>query len=406
MAITNEKVMLIVCEGTNTEPAYFERIERAVNIALKNRISKEEEVFCPKYIHLTVLKNKDHVFTKLEIEKLEKEDVKPVPKGQKYKNANARSLSHDALKEILEDLYGEDAAKEIYEEVKAMPLRFVAFAAAKNEQSGGLFDEIWAVYDKNGHTEHKEARKKAEGDGIKIAFSSRSFEYWLLLHFERINQAFSQTECKEGKGKKKKSVNCGSKENTNFNDCKGSRCIAGYLRNKGYLPIYEKSSTPEALTEMMSILLSEKHLKNAMENAAWLRYHQEKLNQEIYNINPWSNIDKLVKSILGIQIVYIWTELGADPINMDGMPNLVVERQNNNILVVTADSINVNPYNCSMYLKDKDRNIYECLDLNNPKNRGFSQIRKQKQFFVQSSQPLTELDFCFEIGNQILLIEL
>lgn len=90
------------------------------------------------------------------------------------------------------------------------------------------FDEVWAVFDKDGYTKHQEAFAKAaeefdikEGNNIvkkkvNIAFSSIAFEHWVLLHFERNQTGFIKSECK---GEDKKSLKCGT--NTHPNDCQG-----------------------------------------------------------------------------------------------------------------------------------------------------------------------------------------
>ena len=59
-------------------------------------------------------------------------------------------------------------------------------------------DESWAVYDKDEHPKHEEAMAEAikiiDGKKVNIAFSSRSFEYYLLLHFEYLYYSFDATE--------------------------------------------------------------------------------------------------------------------------------------------------------------------------------------------------------------------
>ncbi len=45
-------------------------------------------------------------------------------------------------------------------------------------------DSLWVVYDKDGYTKHAETFDHAKRSDIKIVFSSISFEYWILLHYE------------------------------------------------------------------------------------------------------------------------------------------------------------------------------------------------------------------------------
>ena len=55
-------------------------------------------------------------------------------------------------------------------------------------------DELWAVFDRDGCTKHPEAFNKAEANEIRIAFSSISFEYWILLHFKYTTRPFSKAD--------------------------------------------------------------------------------------------------------------------------------------------------------------------------------------------------------------------
>ncbi len=101
------------------------------------------------------------------------------------------------------------------------------------------FDEVWAVYDKDGYTKHKEAidlaNTSVNGKTVNVAFSSISFEHWVLLHFERNSKGFTKSECKYESGK---TILCGS--NTSPDDCEGNRCVVSILRSKGYFQITPK----------------------------------------------------------------------------------------------------------------------------------------------------------------------
>lgn len=139
--------------------------------------------------------------------------------------------------------------------------------------------QYWAVFDRNGYTKHAEAFKvsKKRGKEIDIAFSSICFEHWVLLHYE--------------------------KNSTPFSKCKN---VIDYLDSSGLYPDYEKAT------------VIYHNLKNkidrAMENAAWLRHKMEyELKQnggEIYKVNPYTNIDKLVSILIGYNQEIIWGRMG------------------------------------------------------------------------------------------------
>lgn len=62
--------------------------------------------------------------------------------------------------------------------------------AVKLKQQSPLMDTFWVVYDRESKNKypariHMAARKKADDNGISIAFSNVCFEVWILLHFEK-----------------------------------------------------------------------------------------------------------------------------------------------------------------------------------------------------------------------------
>ena len=122
-------------------------------------------------------------------------------------------------------------------------------------------DEIWIVADKDGYTKHPEAFNKAKDNNLKIAFSSISFEFWILIHFVYTTRCFEKaddiiTELKR----------------SHFN----------YKKNQ--CDIYE-------------VLKDKKEL--AIDRAGKIRVYQKEANigLPIYKINPYTNVDELVVSI-------------------------------------------------------------------------------------------------------------
>ncbi len=65
---------------------------------------------------------------------------------------------------------------------------------AKKDSEIAEFDETWAVFDKEGENKKPsflEAVKLAEREGMCLAISEPSFEYWYLLHFKYTTQSFA-----------------------------------------------------------------------------------------------------------------------------------------------------------------------------------------------------------------------
>lgn len=176
------------------------------------------------------------------------------------------------------------------------PLKWVQYA--RRILSEGV-DESWAVYDKDNHPKHEEAfaeaNKVIDGKKVHIAFSSRSFEYYLLLHFEYIYRCFHETECGEKIRDKKHIFKCGTAKNPE-KDCGGKKCINGYARKQGYWQ--------ETKSSKSTFPLVKDNLIKGMVNACRLRAESDANTKEpVYNRNPYTNADLLVGRLIGKQTV-------------------------------------------------------------------------------------------------------
>lgn len=172
------------------------------------------------------------------------------------------------------------------------PLKWVRHA--RQILSEGV-DEAWAVYDKDEHPTHKEALEEAakvvDGKCVNVAFSSRSFEYYLLLHFEYIYRAFLQTECGERIKGNKHIFECGTNKMPD-KDCHGSACINGYARSKGYWT--------ETKSDNSTYPLVKGKLIKGMVNACRLRCESDaNTDVPIYERNPYTDVDRLVGRLIG-----------------------------------------------------------------------------------------------------------
>ena len=174
-------------------------------------------------------------------------------------------------------------------------------------------DESWAVYDKDEHPKHEEAMAEAnkiiDGKKVNIAFSSRSFEYYLLLHFEYLYYSFDATECGERIKGKKQIYECGTSKNPD-KDCNGKKCINGYARKHGYWM--------ESKSSVSTFPLVKDKLLKGMINACRLRTESDsKTDEPIYKRNPYTNVDILVGRLIGKETVsygttYTFRDHGSD----------------------------------------------------------------------------------------------
>ncbi len=271
------KNMLIVCEGEVTEPEYF---------ALLRKMALAAAVW-------------------------EVIEIRPKPRSEEQEERDAiPPPPHKSLrpKRQLRPIEIPDEADEIEQRYawRQTPVNYV------KEARGGLkddvFEEVWAVFDRNGHPAHEQAfalaAKTIEGKPVRIAFSSIAFEQWVLLHFEQNAMAFVKSECKQDG----RHLGCGT--DTHADDCRGNRCVSGYMRVRQYIPCSTKSRSTE-FQELLANLASPAFRHRAYENAAWLRFAVSPDAARPYLTNPYSNVDELVKRLLGEESQIIeWAAAG------------------------------------------------------------------------------------------------
>jgi hypothetical protein len=129
------------------------------------------------------------------------------------------------------------------------------------------YDEVWAVFDKDGYTKHEKAFDDAQKHGIKLGFSSIAFEHWILLHYEQNRTAFPK-----------------------------SQNVIDYLEDEGYFIGYSKKAEISIYPRLKDLT------QTAIENAAWLRMEMAKnlaaCDNKIYELNPYTTVDELVMKLL------------------------------------------------------------------------------------------------------------
>lgn len=256
------KNLLIVCEGSYTEPEYFyqlrdDLINRGVDYSITIKPKPPTEQLA-----------------------LQTANPQPRPGGRRRQVTNAVVPEEEFMVE---------------EQYLAQPTRYV-----REAQLGLIdetYDEAWAVYDQDGHAQHPQAVALAAGPDhfVHIGFSSIAFEHWLLLHFEYSTTAFIKSECRQ----KRTVFNCG--QHLHPQDCHGVHCVTGYLKEQGYFPAQGNIKT-----------LGYKqlaHLTNAaLEHAYQLRTAQLIANPGVplYLVNPVTTVDRLVLKLLKEPIDLIW----------------------------------------------------------------------------------------------------
>jgi hypothetical protein len=169
------------------------------------------------------------------------------------------------------------AVREIVDGSKTDPVNMVKEA----KKSTKYYDEVWVVFDKDRDREGQnlQAIEYASKAKISVAFSSISFEEWVLLHFEKSTTAFQRSDC-ESRGE--------------VCTCNGTICVSTYIKQNHY-PNYVKGKAKlyDDLSDKRDI---------ALEFAAWLKYHHSPI-AKYHLLNPYTEVDNLVAKLFELPTI-------------------------------------------------------------------------------------------------------
>lgn len=256
------RTLLIVCEGESTEPIYFKSLCDSLDLESSN-------------IQIT---------------------VSPLPKQEDNSTFELRTGGKKrTLKPIAQSKEDTLRKYEIESKFQAQPTRYVREAQMGLED--GTFDEVWAVFDKDGHPRQQEAfelgAKIINGRYVNIGFSSVSFERWLLLHFEQNNVAYNKSKCRV----QDNYFECGT--NTHTKDCGGANCICGRMTSQKYLG--KNWNTKHVRYDEMPVP------SDAYVNSVWLRNTIPQLEATpVYTLDAYTNLDRLVYRLNKIEMEIVW----------------------------------------------------------------------------------------------------
>lgn len=278
--------------------------------------------------------------------------------------SNTEPIYFGKIKEIMEDDDAYPYAITIYpnkeydENPKTDAIGLVKVAIERKKD----FDELWVVFDKDGYTKHNEAFELAKEHGIKIAFSSISFEIWVLLHFERNITAF----------------------------VKSAMIIDNKFRNnERYLPDYAKSGDYNLYPYI------KENTQQAFENASFLRkmLNGKIPNFEIHEINPYTNVDFLVKKLVLNDNVYEFILLDQS-LNFNDV-EIIVNYVNEEYIVKIANlankSIVLNEF--SFYDFKRNKIVLDNLLIHQGDFREIKldRIAMRPQFFIEFENLILEI---------------
>jgi len=224
--------------------------------------------------------------------------------------------------------------REIVKGSKTDPFNMVK-EAKKNLR---IYDEVWVVFDKDRERddENLKAFELAEKSKISVAYSSISFEQWILLHFERSIKPFERSDCES---RKQPCI------------CNGEKCALTYIKQNHY-PNYVKGRA-----KLYDELVGLQYV--ALEYAAWLKWHNG-FNPNFLLMNPYTDVDVLVAYLLElptIQFVNLNTEFKFDHVSLYIIDLTIQVEKVSVTFLVTNNSNNSWVFNNSqtnMILLDKD----------------------------------------------------
>ncbi len=263
--------IVIVCEGSETETAYL--------LDLKNYIKDrfDDVRIVPFGREASEAEKRDKAL------KIQKNNGGRKPRDLKLPSINGSGKFYWVKEEPDTNLYN------VY---KQQPTRYVREAQLFMNDG---YVEAWAVYDLDTFSHHEEAFNLANSiPNLHIAFSSVSFEEWMLLHFERNPTSFDRSCCKDGKVDR----GCGKHPQVSPNDCHGSKCVIGYLREKGYIPDFKKKD------KNLYSSYTRDRLNIIRINCAWVKSLSSE--PKLYLRNPYTDFDVLLEKLLGLTDKYLW----------------------------------------------------------------------------------------------------
>ncbi|MDA3952562.1 MAG: RloB family protein [Bacteroidales bacterium] len=256
--------VLIVCEGKNTEPSYFESLESYIR---------------DKY--------SDHYPNGITF------DIFPIgPETQEAIKQESELFSRKKTTRVVknaEQIINED----IEEEYSPAPIRWVRYAQKQSINVG--YNQVWSVFDyDNRSASHIEKSfnqaETATTDGIdkvQIAYSSYSFEYWILLHYELYEKYLGFSECKD---EKREPIACGTKAHSD--DCNGNKCLTGYL----YLNDPKVGSILK--TEESTFPYIKENMRKACIRAKYMRTLHSKETTNKWEMKPVTTMDEMLESLI------------------------------------------------------------------------------------------------------------
>jgi hypothetical protein len=375
------KRFLILCEG-ETEQAYFEGIK--TNVLFKDILSAVVvQVVAPTHDKKKFDPEK-HLFDN-SLQGMIWEAM------QRKRLAKIRQTPYDAFWIVIDD---DDDRKQLFDmftnpDPKALFFKNDHFSYGQDRKKDkpieSDFDANWKKY-------------------IQMAYSCRSFEVWLLLHFERSVAIYTNSEsiithiktyaplfekglCEPDKSKQRKKTTANAYE----------------ILSNNPLETFQTSENAQAVATKMA---------TALENTAWLKSIQKSAIEhnpnQFFGINPFTNVDALLMALLDKEAI-AFGELNTEIIGQDCQIKMLFDstKQEATIHIKTPQRllINASNYEAFVWLQWKGNRIKPIAlltpTLNLPTPMGDSHGTSTVQF--PNNLPAEMLDLHFKWKTQHLI---
>lgn len=221
------------------------------------------------------------------------------------------------------------------------------------------YNEVWVVFDKDGYTKHKEAFELARNNEVNIAFSSISFETWILFHFERNQTQFL------------KSANI-------IND--------KFINNNNYMVEYNKTGEFNVYPYVSD------HINTAYKNAAWIR--KINVSENIFDNNPYTDVDLLVKRLTLNDLINCYLRLNEIVVIDNIQFQFTLEE--NVVLMNINNNSNKSFVTNSLHISTNEHKVIsipnKLIQVNEEKKVEICRLENSQNIFVQVDNQLIEVD--------------
>lgn len=225
------------------------------------------------------------------------------------------------------------------------------------------YNEVWVVFDKDGYTKHKEAFELARNNEVNIAFSSISFETWILFHFERNQTQF----------------------------LKSANIINDKFVNNNYIVDYNKTGEFNVYPYVSDLI------NKAYQNAAWIR--KINVSENIFDNNPYTDVDLLVKRLTLNDLINYYLRINEivviDNIQFqftleDNVVFMNINNRSNKSFVTNSLRISIND-------NEAISSPNKLIQVNEEKKVEICRLENSLNIFVQLDNQLIEVDFTVQL---------